>query len=179
MRNWVKPNGLSFQIGSMEWMNFFGTSIAFVLLGILEFSIWLKSSDKQFLFISITLIPLGLIVYYIQFLRLKFRTFPLERDLICFKEDIKSILLSEGWTINYNNKQFLIATYERSIFNNDMLTIRFKKAEIQWNLVRHPDNTNSIATFFTLNRQGNKVMKRIKACASHKLEDTTGKSSPS
>jgi len=44
-----------------------------------------------------------------------------------------------------------------------MLTLRYGKSEIKFNVIHHPHSSNSIAVLFSLNRQGRKIIAKIKA----------------
>ena len=167
MKDWIKPDRIVFKIGSLEWLNYFGLPIGFIVLSLIQFYFLLKDltgSKNEIYFLGFVLtFLLGLTTYYIQIRRLRFKTIKLKRDLNDLKSDINSILISNGWEIDYDNKLCLQATYKGSIFNLDMLTLRFRKSEIQWNVIHHPHSHNSIAALFTLNRQGNRILKKIKA----------------
>ena len=169
MQDWIKPDRIVFKIGSFEWLNYFGLPAGIIVLGIMQlcfFLIELNVTKNEIFLIGFVLTsPLGLITYYLQFRRLRFKTFKLNRDINSFKSEINTILLSDGWEIDYDNKLYLQATYRGSIFNLDMLTLRFRKSEIQWNVIHHPYSQNSIAALLTLNRQGNRIIKKIKASA--------------
>jgi hypothetical protein len=78
---------------------------------------------------------------------------------------VRQLLTDNKWEIDYDNKKFLQATFRGNFFNLDMLTLRYGKSEIKWNVIHHPQSHNSIAALFSLNRQGRKMIEKIKACA--------------
>jgi hypothetical protein len=169
MKEWIKKDRIKFKLFSLERLNFFGLPfglVAFSLISLYFIIIdWDGQLDdvnvKSFVFCLVA----GLIGYFVQLRRLRFKKFILNQDLDEFKECLRNELRSNNWKIEYDNQAYLQATYQGSIFNLDMLTFRFKKSEIQYNLIRHPNDLNSIAALLTLNRPGRKLLKKIKTCA--------------
>lgn len=169
MKDWIKKDRLKFKFGSLEWMNFFGLPTGLIIFGLIFFIFIFKTDaqDKKFvLWIGfICCLVSGVLTYFLQLYRLRFKSFKLNRQLSDFKNDIREILKNSNWEIDYDNKLYLQATYRGSLINLDMLTLRFTKKEIRWNVIRHPLSHNSIAALITLNRQGKKIIKQIKASA--------------
>lgn len=169
MNKSIKSDRLNFKIGSFEWLNFFGLPTYLVLLSFLFLYSYLKDStnqDTQIFLISFVLtFFIGIVSYLIQLKRLKFKTLKISKELDSLKDELRELLLDNKWEIDYDNKKFLQATFRGNIFGLDMLTLRYGKSEIQWNVIHHPRSHNSIAALFSLNRQGRKIMEKIKACA--------------
>ncbi len=165
MPDWIKPDKLRFKIGSLEWMNFFGLPSFLILISLINayfyFNDMNHSASKTFLIGFVLTLVIGFISYKIQQKRLNYKVFKLNTDLLEFKEKARQLLKENHWEIDYDNKQFIQATFRGNIFNLDMLTLRFKKDEIQWNIIHHPGSHNSIAAVLTLNRQGKKMIKKI------------------
>lgn len=167
MKDTIKGNKISFRIGSLQWLNFFGIPTALMGFSFIGFFSIIKDqtspNENTIILCSIVALILGVGTYYLQKKRLLFKTLKINKDIEILKNEIRTILNSNDWKINYDNKLYLQATYGGSLFNSDMLTLKFKKSEIQWNVIHHPYNQNSIVALFTLNKQGNSVIKKITA----------------
>lgn len=165
MKDTIKKNKISFKIGSLQWSIFFGLPVGLIVIGLLPIISIIKDldtlKDNFLIAFSIVNIILGIATYYFQKRRLLFKTLKVNKDVKILKTEIRDILNNNQWKINYDNPLFLQATYNDSLFNQDMLTLKFKKHEIQWNIIHHPYSHNSFASLFTLNKQGNNVMKKI------------------
>jgi len=169
MREWIKANRLSFKVGSFEWMIFFGLPTGLFIFGLmmLVFALRPKCSVESanyiisFIFLSAS----GVITYAIQLRKLRFKTFELKRDLEGFKKEVREILIKDNWEIEYVNKLFMQAVQRGSLLNLDMITLVFKERYIRWNVIHHPENQNSVAALLSFNRNGNRIIKQIKACA--------------
>lgn len=169
MKDWIKKDRLKFKVGSLEWMNYFGLPTGLIMFGIifLNFIFKTNDSDKNLVmligFIFCTII--GVLTYFLQLRRLKFKSFKFDRELSDFKNYVREILEKNNWEIDYDNELYLQATYRGSLINLDMLTLRFSKTEIRWNVIRHPLSHNAVANLITINKQGKKMIKQIKASA--------------
>ncbi|MCB0380468.1 MAG: hypothetical protein KDD24_04375 [Flavobacteriales bacterium] len=169
MKDWIKNDRIVFKIGSLEWLNYYGLPAGILGLSLIQLFFLFKDFDNLkydviLLNFCLTLI-LGIGTYYLQIIRLRFKSFKINKDLDAFKNEIRLLFDSNKWKIDYDNQQYMQATYRGSIFNLDMITLRFKKNEIQWNVIHHPWSHNAIAALLTLNRQGYKMIKQIKAIA--------------
>jgi len=169
MNESIRSDRLNFKIGSFEWLNFFGLPIFLILVSFFFLYSYLKdvtNQDSQIFLISFVLtIFIGIVSYRVQLERLKFKTLKISKELETLKVEVRELLTDNKWEIDYDNKKFLQATFRGNIFNLDMLTLRYGKSEIQWNVIHHPQSHNSIAALFSLNRQGRKMIEKIKACA--------------
>ena len=170
MRSSIKSDRLSFKFGSLEWLNFYGMTIFLLILGFIGLFFIIKDFNKidkiiDFTFFSMICLLSGLILILRQKKRLKFKRFDLNGELEDFKIKVRELLNENKWEINYDNKNFLQATYRGSVFSLDMLTLRFNDKEILWNIIHHPSSHNSIASTFSINRQGKQIMKKIKTSA--------------
>lgn len=165
MPNWIKPDRIKFKLGSFEWLNFFGVPSFLILISLISLYVSLKDNDngasKSLLLVFVVTMIIGITTYIIQHRRLKYKTFQLTKSLTEFKENTRKLLHDNKWEIEYDNQNYLQATYRGSIFNLDLLTLRFKKTEIQWNLIHHPDSHNSIAALLSMNRPGRRIIKKI------------------
>jgi hypothetical protein len=169
MNTIIKSDRLSFKIGSFEWLNFFGLPAFFIFISFIFLYSFIKDSsnkDSQMFLVSFVLtVFIGVVSYIIQFKRLKFKTLKITKEIEILKVEIRELLTDNKWEIDYDNRKFLQATYRGSIFGLDMLTLRYGKSEIKWNVIYHPQSNNSLAALFSLNRQGRKIVEKIKACA--------------
>lgn len=167
MKDWIKSDRIVFKFASLEWSNFYGLPIGFLGLSLINLTFVFQTNDydKQNVFIIgfITLLIIGIVSGFIQYRRLKFKSFPIDGNTAAIKSEIKSLLIDADWRIDYDNKSLVQATYTRSMFNHDMITLKFKSAEIQWNVIHHPHSYNSIAALFSINREGKRMIKKIKA----------------
>jgi len=75
------------------------------------------------------------------------------------------ILILFRFIFDNENKFYLKATYHCSLINLDMLTLRFSKKDIRWNVIRHPLSHNAISALMALNKQGKRIIEKIKASA--------------
>lgn len=169
MRENIKTDRLSFKAGTFEWINFFGLPFGIIILGLmfLYFFIVDRLSIESIsnLIAFVVLIITGVTTYLIQLGKLKFKTFELKRDIEDFKKDVREILIKNKWEIEYDNSSFLQAVCRASVFSLDLITLKFHKGLIKWNVIHHPDSHNSIAALFSPNRFGKKLIKQIIACA--------------
>ena len=169
MQENIKPNKIYFKIGSMEWSTFFGLPIALIANGIISGYFYLNDVNSfkapDFLFVSILTLIIGIFSYWLQLKRLKFKTFQLQQNLEDFREKTRNILIENNWIIENDNKNFIVASSKGNMFSSDMIVLRFKKKEIQWNLIQHPWSHNSGAALLNLNLKGKKILKKIKASA--------------
>lgn len=167
MKDCIKSDRIYFKIGSHDWFTHQGFPLGLIGFSLLQLYYFLKdldSSKSEMFFIGFIFF-LGLITYFLQLKKLKFKSFMLTRDLDSFKSELKSLLLNNKWEIDYDNKQYLQATYMGSVFVGSMLTLRFKKSGIQWNVIHHPYSNNPIAALLSFNLQGKRMIKKIKAMA--------------
>ena len=169
MKEWIKNDRLKLNIGSLEWLNFFGLPTGLIVLGLINLTFVFKTADKEklltFLIGFLSCCIIGVLTYLFQLHRLKFKSLKLDKELNDFKNELRKKLKQNDWEIDYHNKLYLQATYRGSLINLDMLTMRFTKTEIKWNVIRHPHSHNAIATLITINKQGKKIIKLMKASA--------------
>jgi len=169
MKELVRPNGLHFKVGSLEWLNFFGLPLGLIGMGLISAYFYFQSTDtvkeEVFLFTFLLTLIVGIFGYWNQTRKLKFKVFKLSEDLESFRRSVRLLLLEKKWRIDYDNQQFLIASSKSQFYGCDMITIRFKKNTIGWNVIEHPHTYNSGAALFSRNSNGKKMMMAIKACA--------------
>lgn len=169
MNESIRSDRLNFKIGSFEWLNFFGLPTFLILVSFFFLYSYLKdvtNHDSQIFLISFVLtFFIGIVSYRVQLERLKFKILKTSKELETLKDEVRELLTDNNWEIDYDNKNFLQATFRGNILNLDMLTLRYGKSEIKWNVIHHPQSHNFIATLFSLNRQGKKIIEKIKACA--------------
>ncbi|TDN98879.1 hypothetical protein [Sunxiuqinia elliptica] len=166
MRSSIKSDRLSFKFGSLEWLNFYGLTVFLLILGFIGLFFIIKDFNQidkitDFALFSTFCLLSGLLLILRQKKRLKFKRFNLNGELEEVKIKIRKLLTDNKWDINYDNKTFLQATYRGSLFNLDMLTLKFKDKEILWNIIHHPGSHNSIAATFSFNKHGKQIIKRI------------------
>ena len=125
MNNSVKHDRLKFKIGSCGRMNFFGLPVAFIVLGIINlyFIFITEIREKQIVFIIgfIGCLTIGVLMYLLQLYRLRYKSFKLNRDLKDFKDDLRDILISNDWEIDYDNNKYMQATYRGSVINQNVV----------------------------------------------------------
>jgi len=168
MRECIKANKLSFKVGSSEWSNFFGLPIGLLIFGLMMLVFVLRPKDSvestDFLIAFFILTVSGVITYAVQLRKLRFKTFELKRDPEGFRKEVREILITNNWEIEYDNKLFMQAVQRGSVLNLDMVILVFKERVIRWNVIHHPESRNSIAALLSLNRYGRRIIKQIKAC---------------
>ena len=169
MEEHLKPNKISFRIGSLEWLTFFGLPIALIANGLISGYFYFQNVDSvkasDFLTVSILTLSLGIITYLLQLKRLNYKTFKLTKELEEFRELTRTILTENNWRIENDNQKFIVASIKGKMFSSDMIILRFKKNKIQWNLIQNPWNHNSGAALLNLNLNGKKILEKIKASA--------------
>ncbi|PQJ20783.1 hypothetical protein [Tenacibaculum sp. SG-28] len=169
MKEHIKPNKISFRVGTLEWLTFFGLPIALIANGLISGYFYLQNVDSfkasDILTVSIFTLSLGVITYILQLKRLKYKTFNLTKELDEFRELTRKILKENDWRIENDNQKFIVASSKGKMFSSDMIILRFKKKKIQWNLIQHPWSHNSGAALLNLNLKGKKILKKIKASA--------------
>jgi len=169
MKDNIKTDRLSFKVGTFEWINFFGLPLGLIILSLMMLFFFIKD---RFSFESIgnliafgALITLGVATYFFQLRKLKFKTFELKGDIEDFKKNVREILINNNWGIEYDNNSFLQAVCRASVFNLDLITLKFHKGLVKWNVIHHPESRNSIAALLSLNRYGRRIIRQIIACA--------------
>jgi len=163
MREIVKSHRLKYSIGSLGWINFYGIPIFLILIGL--FVLIKDLNAKHNILIAILIIFIGLILYLIQDRKLRFKSFKLNSPIDSFIEKTRFILQKDGWEIECDNDNYIQAVNRTSLFSLDLLTIKYLKHEIRWNLVHHPESHNSISSLISLNLKGKKTIKKIIASA--------------
>jgi len=167
MEKIVRKDRLFYKIGSLGWLGFFGIPMFLVVMGIIFFILNFYSSRLGFSEIinQLLLILVGIILYIYQWSKLKFKSLDLIVPIDKFVESTRNLLEEEGWDIEYDNKEYLQAVFRNGRFRLDLLTIKFSKQKIKYNLVHHPEDHNSIASLLSLNLKGRKTLKKILAIA--------------
>lgn len=169
MKGNIKPNKIYFKIGSLEWLTFFGIPIALIAHGLISGFFYFKDMNSfkamDFLIVSVSTFLIGILTYLLQLKRLNFKSFELTKKLEDFKENARTTLTGNNWRIENDNQNFIVASSQGKLFSSDMLVLRFKKKEIQWNLIQHPWSHNSLAALLNLNKKGKKMLEKIKASA--------------
>ncbi len=154
---------------SLGWLNYCGFAGGLIMIGLIQAYFYLKNigTDMEASFFNefLLFIPIVILSCFIQYKRLEYKTFKLNCSLESFKENTRKLLIENKWKIDYDNKNYIQATYNNGlgILNMDMLTIKYKKDEIQWNVIRHPHNHNSFLALLTLNSKGRKMISMIKS----------------
>jgi hypothetical protein len=157
-----KGNKLHIKFGSLGWINFYGIPSFLTGIGMVAIFIGFIKVD-EFKNLAIFCIPLivGLILWIYQNIKLKFKSHVLNIPIDLFIENTKKHLIDEGWIIERDNKEYLQAINRNGLFRLDLLTIKRYKHKIEYNLVHHPEDSNSIASLFDLNFRGKKTLNKI------------------
>ena len=168
MKKSIKSDRISFKFASFEWLNFFGLPSGLIILGLIHGYFYFKDINHPksltFLIAFILTVTAGLLSYLLQLNRLKFKTIRITKTLSEFKTYLRDTLVHNDWEIQYDNKEFIQATFRKSLFNFDMLTIKFvNDNEIKWNVIHNPGDHNAILAVLTLNSQGKKIIKKLKS----------------
>jgi len=157
-----KNNELYIKTGSLGWLNFFGIPTFLIGIGLTALFIYLiKGVGLKDSSIYLIVIAIGTVLYIYQKKKLKFKSLDLNIPTDLFIEKTRELLLSEGWKIEYDNKEYLQAIYRNSPFRLDCLTIKKYKHKIDYNLIHHPQDHNSIASLIDLNLKGKKTLNKI------------------
>lgn len=116
---------------------------------------------------SVVFLIFGIVLYYYQLKKLRFKTIRLTTSTDEFKANALKILNEDGWEIDYNNINYIQAIHRKRITSFPLITIRFYKKEIRWNLVYHPESKKigAIGALLSPNTYGKKTMKKIIASA--------------
>ena len=163
MREVVKSNRLKYSFGTLGWINFYGIPIFLILGGLFFLFKDLKNNNVDTISISMTI--LGVLLYLVQERKLRFNRIKLNTPANKFAKNVREVLQEDGWEIEYDNKNYIQAVNRTNLFSLDLLTIKYLKNEIRWNLVHHPESHNSIAALFSLNLKSKKTIKKIIASA--------------
>jgi hypothetical protein len=169
MRDTIKSNRLYYKIGSFEWMTVFGLPVFSSLLGIIfsfqTLYVNMKGLHSQSYLVPFILIMSGIILYMFQYRKLKFKSFKLNIPLSEFKELAKSILKENGWEFEYDNNIYLQAVKRSQLLSPSLITLKYLKNEIRWNVIHHPQSKNSIASLIAMNLKGKRIVRKIIANA--------------
>jgi hypothetical protein len=158
----TKNNHLYIKIGSLGWLNFFGIPTFLIGIGLTELSIYLiKGDGLKELSIFLVLSAIGTVLFIYQKKKLKFKSIDLNIPTDLFIENTRKLLLDEGWIIEYDNKEYLQAINRNGLFRLDCLTIKKYKHKIEYNLIHHPEDHNSIASLIDYNLKGKRTLKKI------------------
>jgi hypothetical protein len=157
-----KSNKLYIRTSSLGWLNFFGIPTFIIGIGFIALFISLiKEGGLKDLSIYLIVILIGTVLYIFQKNKLRFKSLDLNIPPDVFIENTKKLLISEGWIIEYDNREYLQAIYRTGLFRLDCLTIKKYRHKIEYNLVHHPEDHNSIASLIDLNLKGKKTLKKI------------------
>jgi len=155
-------NELYIKPGSLGWLNYFGIPTFLIGIGLTALFIYLiKGVGLKDISIYLIVIAIGTVLYIYQKKKLKFKSLDLNIPTDLFIEKTRKLLLNEGWKIEYDNKEYLQAIYRDGLFRLDCLTIKKYKHKIDYNLIHHPEDHNSIASLIDLNLKGKKTLKKI------------------
>jgi hypothetical protein len=161
----IKNNKLYLKIGSLGWVNFYGIPSFITGIGVIAMILGLlRDSDLKVLTFYVLIILGGIILCVYQNNKLKFKSQDLSIPTDIFIEKAKKILINEGWTIEYDNNEYLQAINRTGQFRLDLLTIKRFKQKIKYNLVHHPEDNNSIASLIDLNLKAKKTIVKLIAC---------------
>jgi hypothetical protein len=156
-----KNNKLYIKAGSLGWLNFYGIPTFFIGIGFTALFIYLiKGGGLKDLSIYLIVIAIGTVLYIYQKKKLRFKSLDLNIPTDLFIENTRKLLMSEGWIIEYDNREYLQAIYRTRLFRLDCLTIKKYKHKIEYNLIHHPEDHNSIASLIDLNLRGKKTLKK-------------------
>ena len=112
-----KNNELYIKTGSLGWLNFFGISTFLIGIGLTALFIYLiKGVGLKDSSIYLIVIAIGTVLYIYQKKKLKFKSLDLNIPTDLFIEKTRELLLSEGWKIEYDNKEYLQAIYRNGLF---------------------------------------------------------------
>ncbi|MDF9796338.1 hypothetical protein OKW21_001601 [Catalinimonas alkaloidigena] len=168
MNDWIKSDRLKFKIWSLEWLNYYGFSTFLIGIGIVTCFILIIDingpKSEVLVILPISALMLGTGIYILQSKALKFKSISISEDKCIVRSRIKAILAEDEWEINYDNQKFLQATC-KGFGAPDMITIRFKKSEICWNLIHDPWDKNSFAFLLPTGEKGKRLIEKIKASA--------------
>jgi hypothetical protein len=162
----VESTKLKYNFGSLGWLTFFGIPVFVIVISsiiaveILIHSFMLKSILPPESY-SIIFLIMGISSYFIQLRKLQFKSTKLTKPVEEFKADVIKILNEDGWEIEFNNLIYLQAIHRKRITSLPLITIRFYKDEIRWNLVYHPEGHNSIGALLSPKTFGKKTLKKI------------------
>ena len=163
----IKPKKLVFKTLSLEWVNHFGLPIFMGMLGLMSLFYGLRQPepDRFLIGFGMTQLILGSVLYWTQLRRLRFQSFSCYKSRKVFREETRQLLIQNGWDVDYDNQQFLQATLKTGFSQSTLITLRYKKDEVQWNLIRHPLNNNAIALLLPVRKRGHQMIKKIEAQA--------------
>jgi hypothetical protein len=157
-----KNNKLYIKIGSLAWLNFYGIPTFLMGVGFTAFIINLINGTRlKGFYNNLVVISIGIVLYIYQTKKLRFKSIDLKIPCDQFIENTRNLLLSEGWTIDYDNREYLQAVYRTKIFRLDCLTIKKYKHKIEYNLIHHPEDHNSIASLIDFNVNAKKTLNKI------------------
>jgi len=157
-----KGNKLYLKVGSLGWSNYLGIPIYFIVIGSIALVItFVKGGEFRNYAIYTIISIIGILLYIYQNDKLKFRSLDLNVPTDQFIENAKMLLEREGWIIEYDNQKYLQAIYRTGLFRLDLLTIIKFKHRIEYNLIHHPQDHNSIASLIDLNLKGKKTLNQI------------------
>jgi len=166
----VESTKLRYSFGSLGWVNFFGIPVFLIVMStIFMIKVLIQSFRLPSILppanYAIVFLIIGIVTYFLQLKKLRFKTTKLTIPVEVFKAQAINILNEEGWVIEYDNQVYLQAIHRKRVTSLPLITIRFYKKEIRWNLVNDPENHNSFGALFSPNTFGRKTLKRIIASA--------------
>lgn len=161
----IESDKIHFKIGSLEWLNYFGFPMGMILFSFVDLIFVFKThnEEKQTVFIIGVFVLWGLAIttFVFQLRKLRFQDFTTTKDSKENRANVRQLLKDENWRIDIDNQKLIQATYFDNWFNSSLLSIKLDKDKIQWNIIYHPGNNNSIGAVFSPNRKAHKTIKKI------------------
>jgi hypothetical protein len=167
----VKSDKVVFKFGSYEWLTHFGLPIGLMIIGVIGiFSIVKdithdKQIDSVYLWFHLPILIISFLAYWLQLQKLNLKLLNTCKNIQACRETIRKSLLERGWTIEYDNKNVLIASAEGT-FCDEQLIVKYKTDAIFWTAINHPGNHNALASQVCNMKKANRLVAGIRAaCA--------------
>jgi len=162
----IKFDRVAFGIGSFEWLTHYGLPVGLLAIGFIGFyslvKVWIAENQIDLLFLKFNfpLLLIGILAYWLQLKKLKFKSFILRGTKVNNRELIRKVLFEAGWKVEYDNQKYLIANFDR-LFCCEQLILKYIDDGILWTSINHPANHNSLASLICKVKRSKEIISKM------------------
>jgi hypothetical protein len=150
------------------WSQYYGVPL-FVFIGLGTFSLYMElfpaeGTDGPLHWAwSAMWIAIGIVLFFVQRNKLKFRTLGTLARPERFKAEVRKIMQEEGWSVILDNKLFMQAYHTGYALAQDTITLKFDRGMVLYNVIKDPHAYRAGLLCLTSRcKRGKRLIKKIK-----------------